>query len=393
LARKPSADDIFAKDRRRRDLQKAKKAARRNREERGPRRKNWLDLDIDEWDDVRGITRDERIMPRDERDRQRAVIEVMVEDDQGDDTPESPIEGAQGRVIEVSTGLCRVEIGGQNVLCYLRGALSADDTGFSNVVAVGDRVIVNRNGGPDGVVERVLPRRTLIARPDPSNTNLRQVLVANVDQLLIVASWRQPHLWPELIDRYLITAARNDVMPLICVNKIDLADDPDELDQAIQPYRALGYYILLTSAARGDGLEMLHDALAGRVTVLAGLSGVGKSSLLTAAQPDFDLRTGRVNEDWGQGRHTTTQAIMLPFGKDSYVIDTPGIREFGLFGLHRAELMTFYPDLAQASGACRFANCTHLHEPDCAVHAGVEAGTINATRYHNYRKIWESLGD
>ena len=387
MSRKPSADDIFAKDRRRRDLQKAKKTARRNREERAPRRRNWIDIDVDEWED-------ERVMPRDEHDRRRFVIEVMADDDTA---PEAPSKGAQGhglsgRVIEVSTGLCRVEVYGQNVLCRLRGALSTDDTGFSNVVAVG-RVIVSRNGGPDGVVERVQPRRTLIARPDPSNTNLRQVLVANVDQLLIVASWRQPHLWPELIDRYLITAARNDVTPLICVNKIDLADDPDELDQTIQPYRELGYHILLTSAERGDGLERLSAALAGRVTVLAGLSGVGKSSLLTAAEPDFDLRAARVNEDQGQGRHTTTQAVMLPFGADGYVIDTPGIREFGLFGLHRAELLAFYPDLAQTSGACRFANCTHLHEPDCAVRAGVEAGAINATRYHNYQKIWESLGD
>jgi ribosome biogenesis GTPase / thiamine phosphate phosphatase len=133
--------------------------------------------------------------------------------------------------------------------------------------------------------------------------------------------------------------------------------------------------------------------LKGQVTVLAGLSGVGKSTLLTAVQPDFDLRIGAISEDTNQGKHTTTQTNMLPFGDDGYVIDTPGIREFGLAGVHRHELINFYPELLAAANECRFSDCSHRHEPDCAVRVDVESGIINATRYDSYIKIRECLSE
>ncbi len=384
----------FEKSARRRQLQKAKRNMKRNRDVRAPRRTDWLDLAHGDEDTLSQEHTHERVMPRDERERRRA-IEIMMLAGEPQETPSEAAvaAGVEGRIVEVSSGLCRVEVQNSVVLCSLRGSLSASETGYTNVVAVGDWVVISQNGPDQGVVEQVLTRRNQITRPDPFYSHLQQTLAANVDQLMVVASWRDPHLWPELIDRYLIAAERAEVTALVCVNKIDLAESMREVDAAIRPYRGLGYQIILTSAQRGDGVAALRRFLEGQVTLLAGLSGVGKSTLLSAVEPGFDLRVGAVNEDRHQGRHTTSQAIMLPLGDMGYVIDTPGIREFGLVGLRRRELIAFYPELEEVARACRFSDCTHDHEPDCAVRAAAEEGTISETRFDSYRKIQETLPD
>jgi ribosome biogenesis GTPase len=384
----------FEKSARRRQLQKAKRSMKRNRDARSPRRRDWLDLAHTDEDTTSHNHATERIMPRDERERRKGIEELMSTGEREQVLSESEAAaGVQGRVVEVSSGLCRVECPGGVALCSLRGSLSASETGYTTVVAVGDCVVISQDGRHQGVVEKVLPRRNQITRPDPFYRHLQQTLVANVDQLLVVASWRDPHIWPELIDRYLIAAERDTVTPLLCVNKIDLADSLEEVRTAIGPYQELGYRVILTSAERGDGVAALRLLLEGQVTVLAGLSGVGKSTLLSAVDPSFDLRVGAVNEERHQGRHTTSQSIMLPLGANGYVVDTPGIREFGLAGLHRGELIAFYPDLEEAARACRFSDCTHDHEPDCAVRAAAEDGTISATRFDSFRKIWATLPD
>lgn len=400
LAKKNSAAEQIArytkqmeKHTRKQQLRKAKKHAKRNRAPSAPRRNDWFgmaDEDFGASDSGRGF---ERIMPRDESDRRKAVENIMYETDEGDTGEVAPetLAGIRGQVIEVSSSLSRIDVGGRILLCELRGALTEEETGYTNVVAVGDQVIVKELEDDRGMVEQVLPRRNLLARPDTYYTHLQNVIAANIDQVLIVASWRNPHLWPELIDRYLITAERNEITPVLCVNKIDLAQSLDDIEEAVQPYRDLGVAIYFTSAEQGDGLDALRDLLTGKISVLAGLSGVGKSSLLTAVQPDFNLRVGEVNNDSHQGRHTTSQTNMLPFGDDGYVIDTPGIREFGLGGLHRHELITFYPDLAEWADQCRFSNCSHRQEPKCAVRDAVENGLVSESRYHSFVKIWESL--
>jgi ribosome biogenesis GTPase len=384
-----SYEKNFLKEQRKRKIQQSKKALKRNREDRSPRKRDWVDL-LDADDIVADYTF-ERVMPLDERDR-RLSVETLVDNGVvAEDDAALVMDGAQGRVIEVSSGLCRVEIDGSVWLCTMRGSLSSEDSGYTNVVAVGDFVVATETDAAKGVVEQVLPRNNVIARPDPGYGHLQQILVANVDQLLIVASWRNPNIWTELIDRYLITAERHAIQPVICVNKIDLAADMAVVESVLRPYRALEYPIIVTSAERGDGLDRLRETLCGKITVLAGLSGVGKSSLLRAAQPGFELRTGEVNERLDEGRHTTTQATMLKYGEEGYVIDTPGIREFGLYGLARSELAMFYPEIIAQSVACRFADCTHVHEPDCAVRQAVDDGKIDAQRYENYGKILENL--
>ena len=254
---------------------------------------------------------------------------------------------------------------------------------------------VSHNGHERGMVEAVLPRRSALARPDVFYSHLQQVIVANVDQVLIVAAWREPAFWPELVDRYLIAAARYNLAPIICVNKIDLAgeadEDPAELARTLAAYQQTGYRILATSARTGDGLAALREALAGRTTALAGLSGVGKSSLLSAAEPGLHLRTAEVSDRRHEGRHTTTQVTLHPLAAGGFVADTPGIREFGLAGLKGRDLPPFYPEIAAAAAGCAYADCSHTREPGCAVKAAVRTGRIAAMRYDSYRKIRHGL--
>jgi ribosome biogenesis GTPase len=279
---------------------------------------------------------------------------------------------------------------GQDLLCGLRGSLSAQETGFTNVVAVGDHVIVSPDGAGRGVVEAVLPRRSVLARPDVFASHLQQVIVANADQLLIVASWREPAVWLELIDRYLIAAERHNLLPVICVNKVDLAEDEDICRAKLRPYVDLGYRVLFTSALTGAGVDELRDLLRDKTTVLAGLSGVGKSSLLAAVQPGLRLRTADVS-DSGEGRHTTTQVTLLKLDPGGFVVDTPCIREFGVSGLEKGELIRFYPEIAAVAGECHFGNCSHIAEPDCAVREAVRQGRVPEARYHSYQKIYVTL--
>ena len=381
----------------RRTMRQVRKQIKRNRQPKRPRRKDWIPDSFDDLDALYDLPKTERIMPRGERERRQAVmtaalatLEEQASADGELPTTEEPA-GLQGVVVEVSSSLCRVDLGGRSLICALRGSLTAQDTGFTNVVAVGDEVIISENSSDQGVVEAVLPRRSVLARPDVFYGHLKQIMAANADQLLIVASWRDPIFWPELTDRYLIAAERNNLSPVICVNKIDLAAYVADCQAALRPYRTLGYRVLFTSALSGEGVSELREVLRGRMTVLAGLSGVGKSSLLSVVQPGLQLRTGEVSDRSGEGQHITTQASLFRLDIGGFVVDTPGIREFGLSGLRRAELTRFYPEMTAVQEGCRFSDCSHLHEPGCAVQAAVRQGSVSATRYHNYRKIYAEL--
>jgi ribosome biogenesis GTPase len=386
------------------EQRQVRKQIKRNRKPKRVRRKDWIPDSLDDLDEFYDLPQRERIMPRGEQELRQtrmaealATLEAEAEAEQANaSTAELP--GQQGVVVEVSSSLCRVDLDEQELVCAVRGSLSAEDSGFTNVVAAGDRVIVSHNGVGRGVVEAVLPRRSILARPDFSHDgyrthgrHLQQVIAANVDQLLVVASWREPPLWAELVDRYLITAERNNLSPTICVNKTDLAEDIAACRTALRPYLDLSYRVLFTSALTGKGIDELRKVLRGRTTVLAGLSGVGKSSLLTAVQPGLQLRTAQVSAHSGEGQHTTTQINLLRLEMGGAVIDTPGIREFGLVGLRQEELVHFYPEISAVAMSCRFSNCTHIHEPGCAVKTAVKHGQVSATRYHNYKKLYHSL--
>jgi ribosome biogenesis GTPase len=375
-------------------LQAATKKLKRNRQPKPARKKEWLDYDPETWDEV-DYGPEERIMPRGEAERRRALEQAAFQSAEPDTAEPGPSlsapAGQSGLVVEVSQGLCRVELDSRVLICTVRGTLTAMDTGFTNVVAVGDEVIVQPNGAGEGVIEAVLPRRTLLARPDVFYDHLQQIIAANVDQILIVSSWREPTIWLELVDRYLITAQRNRLPPLICLNKVDLARNEADCQAALQPYRNLGYPVVLTSAVSGQGLDKLRTLLHNRTTVLTGLSGVGKSSLLAALEPGLEVKVGQVSEASGEGRHTTSQATLIRLGSTGAIVDTPGIREFGLAGLQRRDLEQFFPEIAALSNGCRFKNCAHLTEPDCAVRQAETTGDLTASRYHSYQTIYETL--
>jgi len=368
----------------------ARKEIKRHRKEKRVRQKNWIAAD---WEDL-GLPESERIMPPGERERRlQTQARVLAHDGSlsPDDGPASGTDG-WGLVVEVSTGLCRVEVEGRVLLCDLRGSLSAAETGFTNVVAVGDMVEVRHDGAGHGVVEAVGPRQSALSRPDVFHSHLQQVVVANAEQLLLVQSWRGPAIWPELIDRYLIAAQRYGLQAVICLNKVDLCADPGKCRTALGPYLELGYQVLFTSALQGTGLEDLRQVLRDHKTVLGGLSGVGKSSLIAAIQPGLDLRIAEVSERRHEGRHTTAQVNLHRLAMGGWVVDTPGIREFGLSGIHKRDLGRFYAEFAEA-GRCAYADCSHLHEPGCAVRAALGSGAVSRMRYQSYRKIYESLPD
>jgi ribosome biogenesis GTPase len=377
------------------ELHGAHRHVKPNRKSKHPRQRDWET----NWSED-SIPRTERVMRRGEQERRAmvraqalATIETVDEDGVEAAWKQATTSGETGMVVEVSSSLCRVAVNGHTLLCNLRGSLSAEDSGYTNLIAVGDRVTVTPFGSDSGVIDAVLPRLSALARPDPFYSHLKQIIVANADQLLIVASWLEPPLWPELIDRYLIGAERNRLAPVICVNKIDLAEDRDKVQLSVRPYLQLGYRVLFASALSGEGIAELRAAMQGKMSVLAGLSGVGKSSLLAAVHPGLDLRTGAVSTHWGgQGQHTTTQVNLFTLGDGGYVVDTPGIRQFAVAGLLPAELLRFYPEIAEVAAQCRFDNCSHTHEPGCAVKAALRQGRLSITRYHNYCQILETLG-
>ncbi len=344
-----------------------------------------------------GFVADRRIMPRDEQDRRDGLLisepqsfDTTMNDavwqDMADETP-----FLLGKVVEVSRGLCRAEMNGEIFVCDLRGILTAEGTGYTNVLAVGDRVLVQMQADDRGLVQQVLPRRSGLARADTFDVHLKQIIAANIDQLLIVTSWREPQIWFQMVDEYLIGAERNNLQAVICVNKVDLADSLEEVVTAVSAYQALNYPVHFTSAALGIGIDGIRDVLYGRTTVLAGLSGVGKSSLLNATFPTFQLRTSEVSKlKSREGTHTTTQAIMLNLPTGGAVIDTPGIKDMGLSGLHPDDLITYYPDV-EAVESCKFSDCTHSHEPGCGVKKAVANGRLTEWRHNNYVNLYQQL--
>jgi len=335
------------------------------------------------------IARDEPIEPRGERERRRKVLAAITDQLTEEATPvdASSVDWDRGVVVGISSGLCEVTSRGKALMCSVRGSLTAYDSGYTNVVAVGDEVLFSRVDSQRGVIERVQARRTCLSRPDVFYPHLRQVIVANVDQILIVSSLRDPAVWFELIDRYLIAAIYHELRPIICLNKVDLAPGKDECRRLMELYLALGHEVLLTSVLTGQGLPELCSILQDKGTVLAGLSGVGKSSLLNSVQPGLQLKTGVTSARHHEGRHTTVQVSLLPLAMGGYVVDTPGIREFGLWDVPQNEVAAYFPEIAKHARNCRFPGCSHIHEPGCAVKAAIERGEIAASRYGSYVKI------
>jgi ribosome biogenesis GTPase len=267
--------------------------------------------------------------------------------------------------------------------CATRRLLKTLSTDQRHVVVVGDRVLVRPVPGVsenEGIIERIEPRRGCLSR---ATGGRQQVLVANVDQVLVVVSVAQPRLKRELIDRLLVSAEKGRVRPIVCINKIDLVD-PVSLMPLAGIYSQMGYRVLLLSAATGLGLFRLKKVLTGRQSVIVGQSGVGKTSLLNALDPSLRLPVAPVSSENEKGRHTTTNARLVPLCFGGWVVDTPGIRQFQLWDVIPEEVAGFFRDLRPYVSRCKFPSCTHIHESDCAVKDAVADGRLDPRRYESY---------
>lgn len=291
----------------------------------------------------------------------------------------------QGIVIRSQSGFYTVATPGGQAICHLRGRLKRGaHTG--DVVAVGDRVEISLEG-QQGMIEKILPRERLFARMAPlPKGEYQQVLIANPDQVILVFACAEPAPRLAMLDRFLVIAEKAAIPPVIVANKTDLVGTPNA-QEMFAAYTALNYPVVFTSTKNKTGIEALHQLLVGRITLFTGPSGVGKSSLLNAIQPGLGLAAREVSQATLKGRHTTVVRELFPLLGGGWVADTPGLKALALWDIEAEELDAYFPELRQLVADCQFSNCTHQHEPGCAVQKALAAGAISAQRYESYLRM------
>lgn len=295
---------------------------------------------------------------------------------------EQKIEHEQAQIVRLYADVATVQVGARMVECTIRGRLFRDDP-----PAVGDFVQIEQVG-EGWAIKGILPRKSVLARRAAGSSNRKQVLIANIDQVVVVFSATLPPISLPTLDRFLVVVEANELLARIVINKMDLASR-DETTALLQPYMDAGYAIDFTSAETGEGLEELRAGLVGKESALVGPSGVGKSSLLNSLYPDLNLnlKVGRLSEAYGKGRHTTVGGFLIRLPDGALVADTAGLREVGLWLVPPDELPYCFPEFQPYLGQCHFSDCSHLAEPGCAVLAALELGTIYPSRYESYVKL------
>jgi ribosome biogenesis GTPase len=295
-----------------------------------------------------------------------------------------------GIVLQARSGRHRIQDGDNTVVCHVRGRLKKERL-FTDLIATGDLVHWKPTRPGRGVIEDVLPRERQLSRlrPGPQRIPVEHVIVANPDQAVFIFSVREPFPHLRMLDRLLVIAENNDLPAIVCANKIDLLEHEDRELQLFDTYKKIGYPVVYTSARTGQGVDTLRNCLVGRLSVLSGSSGVGKSSLLNAIQPDLGLAVREISDATGKGRHTTVGVRLWPLTGGGYVADTPGLREAGFFNIEPEELAWHFVEMRPHLSDCRFSSCVHTHEPGCAVKAAVQSGAISRARYDSYCRLLE----
>jgi ribosome biogenesis GTPase len=334
----------------------------------------------------------ERVSGKGELTRRRTITGIEREEgqDTGIDVQLEVDEAAclRGRVLSVY-GLASIvqTFDGTLYRCVTRRLLKTLAIDQRHSLTAGDEVLfrpIPNSDQREGVVERIEPRHGVISR---ATKGKQHVMVANVDQALLVSSAAEPTLKPNLIDRLLVTAEKTRIRPIVCINKVDLVD-PASLEPLVGVYSQMGYQVLLLSVRAGVGIERLRRVLSGRASVVVGQSGVGKSSLLNSVEPALSLPVASVSVESLKGRHTTTAARLLPLSFGGYVVDTPGVRQFQLWDVIREEVGGYFRDFRPYVNHCRFPNCTHTHEADCAIKDAVADGHLDDRRYDSYCRLF-----
>ena len=306
-------------------------------------------------------------------------------------------ESYPGLVVKAQSGFFTVQTADYGlIVCQIPGRLKKERL-RSDIVAVGDRVTISLIDDGTGAIESVAERDSVLSRSRPAPntqrslaTDREQVLVANPDQVVLVFAAAQPDPSLRKLDRFLVVTEMNELPAVICVNKTDLTagEEPNEL---FRLYEELGYRVIYTSTVTGEGIDDLRGALRGKISVLTGSSGVGKTSLLNAVQPELGLKVKAVSEATGKGMHTTRHTELIPLDDGGYVGDTPGIRGLAIFDVEPEELDAYYREIAPLVPQCQFSNCTHRNEPNCAVRAAVDKGIVSPERYDSYLRLRDEL--
>lgn len=297
-----------------------------------------------------------------------------------------------GKVLSITAQAIEVDCSGKIFACTLKGSLKREKIKTKNLVTVGDDVYFEGSDECTGTISIIAPRRSVLSRKEHLLQRKEQLLAANIDLVLITSSVVNPPLKPALIDRYIIAAQKGGMTPIIIINKVDLLKDPQHerekllYEEVVRTYTSLNICILSLSVVEAKGLDELEKIMKDKTSVFSGQSGTGKSSLINAVA-HTSMNVGHLIKKTNKGMHTTTTTTLLPLPFGGWCIDTPGIRSFGVWGLQKDEVKNFFEEIVEQGRGCKYPNCTHINEPDCAVKKAVEEGKISYLRYDSYAKL------
>lgn len=306
----------------------------------------------------------------------------------------------EGRVLSIMPQGIIVDYEGQRISCILKGLLKKEKTHAKNLVTVGDFVLFEKVSEGEGIIAHVKPRHSTLSRADNLSRRREQLIAANIDQVLITTSVVDPALKPPLVDRYIIATDKGNMTPIIVVNKIDLLNGSSEqveiekiiYEEFLKAYAQAGVKVIPVSVITGEGLDALRDVMRDKASVFSGQSGVGKSSLINAIT-GMDLKVGETVDKTKKGAHTTTTTQLIPLEFGGWCIDTPGIKSFGVWNLEKDEIEAYFPEIHECGLQCKFIDCTHTHEENCAVLQAVEEEKISPMRYESYQALIETISD